>query len=66
MSRDDIEYLKNLPKDWWMNQNTCVNVASLLEQYGYFTDKKQVIRFFEKPYKHQRLVADLIKDFEHD
>lgn len=64
--KDEIEYLRNLPKNWWMNQNTCVIVASTLEQYGYFNDKRQVISFFEKPYNYQSLVDDLIRDFKDD
>jgi len=63
---DEIEYLRNLPKNWWTNQNTCVVVASTLEQYGYFDDKRHVILFFEKPWHYQTLIDELITAFKDD
>jgi len=62
-TKDEIEYLKNLPKQWWMNYTTTISVANLLDQYGYFSDKRSVIRFFERPYNYQSLIDELIKDF---
>ncbi len=64
--RDDIAYLQGLPKDWWKNHDSCVLVASTLEQYGMFSDKRTVISFFEKPHSYQTLVDELIRDWKDD
>ena len=63
-TRDDIECIKNLPKDWWRSQNTVLIVASILEQYGYFNDRRAVIRFFEKPFNYQRELDEFVRDFK--
>ena len=58
---DDIEYLKNLPKDWW--KSDVQTVATILDDYGCFRDTKSVIDFFEKPRKYQRDIDFLVKEF---
>lgn len=60
---DDIEYLRELPKDWWKSHDRQCTVASILNQYGYFSDKRAVIHFFEKPWHYQALIDELIRDF---
>ena len=60
---EELEWLKNLPKDWWKSGDTVCSVAYTLNRYGYFADKGQVISFFEKPWHYQRAIDELIEEF---
>lgn len=75
--KSDIEYLKSLPflglrpasllnitKVWYSSDDTIINVARILNDNGVFISTKQVIDFFESPYKWEYDILELIKECE--
>jgi len=59
--RDDVEYLKNLPKDWWTNPDTVITVGRTLDSYGYITN---IWHFVEKPKHYQTLIDEFVKEWK--
>lgn len=62
-SNEDIQYLKNLRPDWPKSLSTCIMVAEIIDKFGGFADKSQVIDFFENPGKWEHEI-DYLKELE--
>lgn len=45
---------------WYQNRNTCLDVARILNSEGYFASTDDVIYFFEKPWKYENDITDLL------
>ena len=60
---DDVEFLKNLPKNWWKNTDTVILVGRTLDKYGYIHNPWH---FMEKPYNYQTLIDEFVKDWKND
>lgn len=71
--QEDKEYLKHclersdmrpgLHKDiWWKSDNTVITVARILERWGQFKERSDVIDFFEKPYKFEQEMKFIIEE----
>jgi len=58
---EEIQYLKDLRSDWWKSQATCITVAGIIDKFGGFADKQQVISFFEKPRTYQHEIDFIIE-----
>ena len=59
----DVEYLKNLPKDWWKQPDTVILVGRTLDKYGYIHDPWQ---FMEKPRNYQALIDEFVGEWKDD
>ncbi len=59
---EEREWLKTLPKNWWLERVYTALVATVLNRYSRFDNREQVIRFFEKPWNYQRVIDELIKE----
>ena len=76
MDKSDIEYLerclestsKNIglmnPLLWYNSGDTMINVANILEDEGYLSTASDAIRFFEKPWKWESDMQDIIDEFK--
>ncbi len=58
---DDVEYLKNLPKNWWKSPDTVLLVGRTLDNYGYIKDPWH---FMEKPQHYQTLIDEFVRDWK--
>jgi hypothetical protein len=70
---EDKEYLKyrlissdsmpGLHKDiWWKSDDTVVSVARILERWGQFKERSEVIDYFEKPYKFENNMKFIVEN----
>ncbi len=77
MSKDDCEYLKHclaktykggtpITDVWYSDGDTTLHVASILDEEGCFPRTRDVIYFFEKPWKWESGMRDLVNDYEED
>jgi len=75
MDKNNYEYLKGLAlvgcrdisllsKKWYNSEDTMISVARILEEEGILNTVDQAITFFEKPYKWERDIQDLIREYE--
>jgi hypothetical protein len=67
--QEDKETLKhclerNQPQNglWWEFDEKVLTVARILEHWGQFTDKSEVIDFFEKPYNFEDKMRFIIEE----
>jgi len=61
MIRNDVEYLKNLPKDWWQSPNTVITVGRILDGYGYIVS---IWNFVERPKNYQTLIDEFVEEWK--
>ena len=66
MNQDDIEYLQNLRHDWWKSEETPLIVGRILADYGILHSPSLAFDFVEKPWKWQRDIDELLKEWKHD
>jgi len=66
MKRDDIEYLQDLEENWWESPETTLIVGRILVDYGTLNSPKLVLNFIEKPWKWQRDIVELLKEWKDD
>lgn len=59
--KEEAAYLKGLDSNWWKDHGMVILVAEILDRYGVFVDRKQVISFFEKPWTYQHEIDFLIE-----
>ena len=62
---EDKEYLRNCfadPLKWWTTDERCITVARILNRWGRFTSKGDVIDFFEKPYKFEDEMRFIVEE----
>ena len=76
MNKSDIEYLKNClentsskiglmnPDLWYNNGDSLLTIARILDNEDYFPSTHDVIYFFEKPYKYESDMQEIIDDFQ--
>lgn len=48
--------------NWWKSDETCVTVARILERWGQFKERSDVIDFFEKPYKFEDNMKFIVEE----
>jgi vacuolar-type H+-ATPase catalytic subunit A/Vma1 len=78
MDKSDIEYLENClehtskqhnlltdsNKIWYSNNDTVLSVARILDSDFSFRDTSSVIDFFEKPYKGEYEMRQIVKAYK--
>ena len=57
-----VRDLKKARDNWWKDRNLVLSVAEILDELGYFSNRKDVIYFFEKPWKWASEVKRLIEE----
>ena len=51
-----------LSPKWWHSDDTVLTVARLLERWGQFKERSDVIDFFEKPYKFEQEMKFIVEE----
>ncbi len=72
--QEDKEYLKHClensakslyrfaPNIWWKFDDKVISVARILERWGQFKERNDVIDYFEKPYKFEDNMKFIIEE----
>lgn len=55
--------IANMDKVWYQTHDTLVSVANILDEEGDFHQTSDVIQFFEKPWKWEHDMQELINDY---
>jgi hypothetical protein len=77
MDKQDYDYIKSclehtyahhkLPHEadmvWYVNHETQLSVARILDSECYFPNTEDVIYFFEKPWKYEREMQEIIETY---
>ncbi len=49
-------------EDWWASDDTVLTVARILECWGQFTERTDVIDYFEKPYNFEDKMKFIVEN----
>ena len=79
MDKSEIEFLKNClahtfggralippPDTWYLSGDTVLTVAEILDGECYFHTTGDVIRYFEKPWKWETDMQEIVDTYEHE
>lgn len=51
-----------IPEPWWESDNAVLTVARILERWGQFKERTDVIDYFEKPYKFEQGMKFIVEE----